>query len=150
MPSEIPHLQAANNTYKNNFGTEVALLRTSEGGMARMTMSKDTPGFLGEVGRVRGQRGSMTGLRYDGLADIAKIELRKPPLPPNVQAGGHGGSHGYLTDEFVTSILKKRPPLVNIAWALNMTVAGIVSHESAGRDGEVMRVPHYEVWDKRT
>jgi len=39
--------------------------------------------------------------------------------------------------------LQDRTPLVNIAWALNMTVAGIVSHQSALKDGELMKIPQY-------
>ncbi|HNY86862.1 MAG TPA: Gfo/Idh/MocA family oxidoreductase [Candidatus Hydrogenedentes bacterium] len=143
MPSHLPYLASGDNAYKNVFGTEIALLRTTEGGMARMLMSKDTPGHNGEKGRVRGQKGSMTGMVYDGRADISSLELAKPPLPPGVEAGGHGGSHGYLCEEFVTSILQGRTPLVNIAWALNMTVAGIVAHSSALKDGELMKVPVY-------
>jgi len=141
MPSELESLQE--NAYKNRFGTEIALLRTSEGGMARMLMSKDTPGHGGEIGRVRGQKGSMVGMNYDGLADISKLDLAKPPLPPKVEPGGHGGSHGYLCEEFVTSILQQRTPLVNVAWALNMTVAGIVAHQSAEKDGERLKIPQF-------
>lgn len=143
MPSKIEHLEPGNNQYKNPFGTEVALLRTSEGGMSRMTMSKDTPGYHGEVGRVRGEKGSMTGTKYDGLEDVSKIDIVKPQLPPNVIPGGHGGSHGYLCEEFVNSILQERRPLVHIAHALNMTVAGIVAHQSALKDGELMKIPQY-------
>ncbi len=143
MPSALEHLQPDNNSYRNAFGTEIALLRTSEGGMARMLMSKDTPGLGGEVGRVRGEKGSMTGMKYDGLADISKLELAKPPLPPNVAPGGHGGSHGYLCDEFVSSILQQRKPLVDVAWALNMTVGGIVAHQSALKDGERLKIPQF-------
>ncbi len=143
MPSIIPHLQAENNVYKNPFGSEIALFRTSEGGMARMAVSWDTPGNGGEMGRVRGQKGSMVKMSFDGISDISKINLTKPALPPNVDAGGHGGSHGYLGDEFVTSILQNRKPLVNIAWALNMTVSGIVAHQSALKDGERMKIPQY-------
>ena len=40
----IKQFQPENNRYKNPFGTEVALLRTSEGGMARMVFSWDTRG----------------------------------------------------------------------------------------------------------
>ena len=40
----VKHLRPENNRYKNPFGTEIALLRTSEGGMARMAVSWDTPG----------------------------------------------------------------------------------------------------------
>ena len=61
MKGEMEYLQPGKNAYHNPFGTEIALLRTSEGGMSRMLMSKDTPGHGGEVGRVRGRKGSMTG-----------------------------------------------------------------------------------------
>ena len=143
IPSIIEHLQPDNNVYKNPFGTEIALFRTSEGGMARMGVSWDTPGHGGEMGRVRGQKGAMTGMAYQGSGDLSKLTLDKPPLPPGVAAGGHGGSHGYLGDEFITAILEDRKPLVDIAWALNMTVSGIVAHESATKDGELLKIPQY-------
>ena len=143
MPSELKFLQAENNRYKNPFGTEIALFRTTEGGSARMAVSWDTPGYDGEMGRVRGQKGAYYKA-YVGLQrNIA--EVRRPPLPPGVEAGGHGGSHGYLMNEFVTAILEDRLPLVNIAWALNMTVAGIVAHQSALKDGELLKIPAYVV-----
>ena len=143
-PSTRPDLLPGQNAYDNKFGTEIALFRTSGGGMSRMLMSKDTPGFHGEVGRVRGDKGSMTGVNYEGIEDITGIELAKAPLPPGVDAGGHGGSHGYLCDEFITAILQERQPLVDIAWSLNMTVCGIVAHQSALKDGELMKIPHYD------
>ena len=144
MPSIREELQPQNNAYQNPFGTEIALFRTSEGGMSRMGVSWDTPGYGGEVGRVRGQKGSMVGMAYDGL-ETKLPNLARPALPPGVEAGGHGGSHGYLGHEFVMSILEKRLPLVNIAWALNLTVAGIVAHQSALKDGERMKIPQYRV-----
>jgi hypothetical protein len=142
MPSIIEHLKPENNRYKNAFGTEIALMRTSEGGMARMAVSWDTPGAECENGRVRGQRGSMTDMNYSGL-EKKLPDLECPPLPPNVQPGGHGGSHGYLMNEFVTAILQDRNPLVDIAQSLNMTVAGIVAHQSALKNGELMKIPQF-------
>ena len=142
MPSILPELQPENNRYQNPFGTEIALFRTSEGGTARMGVSWDIPGYGGEVGRVRGQKGSMIGLQYEGL-EKKLPDFTLPPLPPGVNPGGHGGSHGYLGHEFVASILEQRKPLVDIAWALNMTVAGIVAHQSALRDGQLMPIPQY-------
>ena len=59
--------------------------------------------------------------------------------------GSHGGSHGYLTDEFVTAILQDRAPLVDIVMALNLTVAGIVAHQSALKDGELMKIPQFKI-----
>jgi predicted dehydrogenase len=143
MPSRVAHLQPANNRYMNPFGTEVALLRTSEGGMSRMAVSWDTPGYGGEMGRVRGQKASFFD-KYEGPS-VNLANARRPPLPPGVPAGGHGGSHGYLMDEFVTAILQDRAPLVDIAMALNLTVPGIIAHQSALKDGEVMKIPQYRL-----
>jgi len=143
IPSLVPHLQPENNRYKNPFGTEIALFRTSEGGMSRMGVSWDTPGDHGEKGRIRGQKGSYYG-KYEGLVK-QPAQISRPPLPPGVNAGGHGGSHGYLMNEFVTAQLEDRKPLVDIAQALNMTVSGIVAHHSALKDGELLKIPQYRI-----
>jgi len=142
MPSIIEHLQPANNRYHNPFGTEVAMFRTEEGGTARIVMSWDTPGWEGEVGRVRGRQGSMVGMNYQGLLKNLP-DLSRPPLPPSVKTGGHGGSHGFLTNEFITAILENREPMIGIIPALNLTVGGIVAHQSAMKNGETLKIPQY-------
>ena len=143
MPSALEHLQPENNAYNNPFGTEIALFRTSEGGMARMAVSWDTPGEGGERGRIRTRQGTYYGEFQSGHDAGAVAELSRPPLPPGVDAGGHGGSHGYLMSEFVEAILMDRTPLIDVAQALNMTVGGIVAHESALKDGELLKIPQY-------
>jgi predicted dehydrogenase len=146
MPSIMEDFKPANNPYRNPFGTEIALFHTSEGGMARMAVSWDTPGTGGEMGRIRGQRGSYYG-QYRGLAKNLP-DTKRPPVPPSVSgpySGHHGGSHGPLMNEFVSAILQDRTPLVNIAMALNLTVAGIVAHQSALREGEWLKIPEYKL-----
>jgi predicted dehydrogenase len=143
MPSLLEHLQPENNPYQNPFGTEIALFQTSEGGTSRMAVSWDTPGYGGEMGRIRGQKGSFYG-QYQGL-EKSLPDTARPPLPASVHPGGHGGSHGYLMNEFVTAILEDRKPLVDVAQALNMTVAGVVAHQSALKDGERMTIPQYSL-----
>lgn len=145
MPSAVRHLQPENNRYRNPFGTEIALFRTHDGGIARMAVSWDTPGDSGERGRIRGQRGSFYG-RYQGQEKNLP-NTKRPPLPPGVDPGAHGGSHGYLMNEFVLAILENRRPRVDISMALNMTVAGIVAHESALKDGALMKIPCYRALD---
>lgn len=132
MPSSLWHLQPQNNDYKNPFGSEVALLRTSEGGMSRMAVSWDMPAAHGEQGRVYGEK-----------SEKGTVKTDRPALPPGVAGGGHGGSHGQLTNEFVDAILRDRKPWVDVAKSLNMTVAGIVAHQSALKDGELMKIPQY-------
>ena len=145
MPSIVPHLTPSKNKYNNPFGTEIALFRTNDGGSARMAVSWDTPGLGGETGRVRGEKASFYG-KYEGLSSADSLpNLKRPPLPPSVEPGGHGGAHGYLTNEFVTAILEDRKPLVDVAQALNMTVSGIVAHHSALKDGQLMAIPQFSV-----
>jgi predicted dehydrogenase len=143
IPSVVQQLKPQNNRYKNPFGSEIALFRTSEGGMSRMAVSWDTPGDHGERGRVRGHKGSFYG-KYEG-AEQALPDLVRPALPPGVEAGGHGGSHGRLTDEFVSAVLQDRQPLVNIAMALNLTVPGIIAHQSALKNGALLKIPQYKL-----
>jgi hypothetical protein len=134
MPSVVPHLMAANNDYKNPFGTEIALFRTSDGGMSRMAVTWDIPMNGGERGKVFGQK-----------YDPKPLNLDRPALPPSVNPGAHGGSHGYLMNDFVEAILRDRKPLVDIVQALNMTVAGIVAHQSALKNGELLKIPQYSL-----
>ena len=141
MKSTIKDFEVSANIYKNPFATEIAMFRTSEGAMARMAVSWDTPGDHGERGRVRGQKGSFYE-QYEGLSKELP-DLVRPGLPEGVPAGGHGGSHGLLTDEFITAIIQDRTPLVNVAMALNMSVSGIIAHQSALRDGELLKIPQY-------
>jgi hypothetical protein len=143
MPSIIHHLKPENNIYKNPFGTEIALFRTSGGGTSRMGVSWDTPGDGGERGRVRGQKGSYYG-NYEGLEKTVP-DLIRPALPPGVPPGGHGGSHGHLMNEFITAVIQDRKPLVDVGLALNLTVAGIVAHQSALRNGEMLKIPQYRL-----
>ena len=131
-PSVVPHLQAKNNRYKNPFGSEVGLFRTTEEGMSRMAVSWDMPSARGEQGRVYGQKD-----------EKSLIPTVRPALPPQVRGGSHGGSHGHLTSEFIDAILRDRKPWIDVAQSLNMTVAGIVAHQSALRDGELMKIPQY-------
>ena len=143
MPSAVDHLKAENNRFGNPFGTEIALFRTSEGGMARMAVSWDTPGAGGEKGRIRTEKGTYSGVFQNGDKDHVPATITRPPLPPGVDAGGHGGSHGYLMCEFVEAVLQDRTPLVDIAQSLNMTVSGIVAHQSALKSGELLKIPQY-------
>jgi hypothetical protein len=142
MPSAIPHLQAKNNRFGNPFGTEIALLRTSEGGMARTAVSWEIPGTGDETGRIWTEKGIFDGF-FKGMDGKETPLIKRPPLPPGVEPGGHNGSHGYLTNEFVEAILLDRKPLVDVAQALNLTVPGIVAHQSAMRNGELLKIPQY-------
>lgn len=150
-PSDWWWLKPGANKFGNTFATETALFRTSDGGAFRAGCSYDTFGHEGVKGRFRGERGSFDGDAGDGknwgtftgTEQKALPKLDRPPLPPTVDPGGHGGAEGQLMNEFVTAILQDRTPLVNIADALNMTVSGVVASESAFKDGELLKIPQF-------
>jgi predicted dehydrogenase len=156
-PANWWFMQPGVNKFDNTFGTETALYRTSDGGSFRALCCWQSPGHEGVKGRFRGELGSFDGDAGDGknwgtfddkvhgmrLSDKALPTLDRPPLPPSVDPGGHGGAEGQLMNEFVTAILQNRTPMVNIAESLNMSVAGVVASESAKKDGELLKIPQF-------
>jgi hypothetical protein len=64
------------------------------------------------------------------------------PEPLRVKTG-HGGSHAFITHEFIQAILEDRHPEVNVWEAVAYTVPGIIAHQSALRGGEPMKIPDY-------
>jgi predicted dehydrogenase len=67
-----------------------------------------------------------------------KTDMLPEPLRHN---SGHGGSHTFLTHEFIDALTHNRRPTVNVVEALAYTVPGIVAHESALRGGELLKIP---------
>ena len=124
--------QKENNSYQNPFGTEVAMYKTSEEGISRMVVGWDLKDAHGEKGRVYGEK-----------PHNKNISGQRPALPPGVGGGGHGGSHGQLTNNFIESILLDKKPIVDVCDALNMTLSGVIAHKSALKDGEWMKIPQY-------
>jgi predicted dehydrogenase len=142
--ADIASYKPGANAYNNIFTDQIALFQTTEGGTSRMLMCKGIHGKVVETGRVFGEKGWMDGTDYQGtMKDLPDIS--RPPLPPGVQPGGHGGSHGQLMNEFVLAILENRKPLVDVVQALNMTVGGIVAAQSALAGGERLKVPRYRI-----
>ncbi len=140
------------NTIGNIFKSEVGLFRTSEGGLSRMIVCGSQGEYL-EAGRIRGEYagfnntfvGDATGKKRYDEAIKSGVQVKKYALPPTVQPGGHGGSHGYLGDDFIDAILRGRKPRVDVIDALNMTVPGYYAHLSAMKDGETMKIPQYSL-----
>ncbi|MBI5683873.1 MAG: Gfo/Idh/MocA family oxidoreductase [Verrucomicrobia bacterium] len=135
--------QPGGNRYKNPFADEIALFQTNEGGASRMLMAHSTQGLVSETGRVFGERGWFDASGYHG-AEKKLPDMERPPLPPTMPPGGHGGSHGQLTHEFISAILEDRQPAVSIYEALAMTVGGIIAHQSALKGGESLKVPQFD------
>ena len=57
---------------------------------------------------------------------------------------GHGGSHRFLTHEFIDALVRGRKYAVDVHEAAATTVPGIIAHESAQRGGEQLEVPQFD------
>ena len=69
-----------------------------------------------------------------------KTDMLPEPLR---HTSGHGGSHTFLTHEFIDALVNNRKPTVNIHEALAYTVPGIVAHASALKGGDQMKIPGF-------
>jgi predicted dehydrogenase len=70
---------------------------------------------------------------------LSDAELKETDFRP----GGHGGSHPYLVHEFVSAVLERRRPAINVWEAVRYMAMGVTAHQSALKDGETLTVPDW-------
>ena len=164
------HEVLATNQYKNPFWNTTGFFKTSGGHCSRISVFWHVAAGGTERGSIYGSLMSYVMERPEGSPDTVisiskegktvidangypegdvKIEAYKQPshwerLPKSLQvASGHGGSHTFLTHEFISSIVEDRWPTVNVYEAIAFTLPGIIAHQSALRGGEVMKIRDY-------
>jgi hypothetical protein len=89
------------------------------------------------------------GSRYGVYQGEIKTEVsakadhtEKLPEPLRIKSG-HGGSHTFITHEFISAIVEDRHPKVDIWEAAAYTLPGIIAHKSALRGGELLKIKDY-------
>ena len=142
------------------FSDETALFRMSCGGAARVCEYRRIAcNGMEEQFSLFGTKGSFVhavgGQWWSDMMTSKKLTIdeMRDPLPEDVRAafakatpdvyGGHGGSHAYLVDEFVRSIVEDRQPAVNAWTAARFFAPGVMAHKSALRGGELLDVPDW-------
>ena len=70
-----------------------------------------------------------------------KTDMLPEPLRHN---SGHGGSHTFLTHEFIDALANERRPAIDIYESLAYTVPGIIAHKSALQGGKQMKIPSFD------
>jgi len=161
------HESLKNNYYKCPFWNGTAFFKTSGGHSARIGVAWHIADGGCERGSFYGDRmsyimerpekspntiirqeekpGSRYGI-YEGDVTIAAYEqpnhLEKLPETLRVRSG-HGGSHTFITHEFISAILEDRHPAVNVWEAIAYTMPGIVAEESAMHGGELLKIKDY-------
>jgi predicted dehydrogenase len=69
--------------------------------------------------------------------------LRDGMSAPASVGAYHGGSHPFLVNEFVSSIVEDRAPVIDARRAAAWTAPGICAHDSALASGIAVQVPSY-------
>ncbi|MBM3735527.1 MAG: Gfo/Idh/MocA family oxidoreductase [Acidobacteria bacterium] len=152
--SQHPYL--TENRYKNPYWNESALMETDKGHMVRCNVFW-LVGEDGERANWYGSNGTLymanTGRHGDLFQKrLSKAEAVKYPdylqdkmIPPSMRhASGHGGSHVFLSAEFINALVEDRKPVIDVYDALAMMVPGIIAHQSALKGGERMKVPSFD------
>jgi predicted dehydrogenase len=141
------------NAYRNPFSSQMGLFKTDKGHLCRCGMFLD--------GQAHGERaqwfGTKLALYMAGsggqpfrLVGEAAPDWKEPPkflerLPESLRKdSGHGGSHTFLTHEFIAALVEDREPAVDLYEALAMTVPGILAHQSSLKGGEQFKIPSFD------
>ena len=92
-----------------------------------------------------GSGGQPFRLQGPDAPEWEQIPEYRDRLPEGMEyESGHGGSHPFLTLEFITALLEDREPVINLERSLAMTVPGIVAHRSALEGGRQLKIPQYD------
>lgn len=127
-------------------GMSVKLLRTS-------VMPRKPPlhyyALHGTKGYIESNRQAigLPGLIYiEGEMDKHQqidVPVSDPSLPESARAGGHGTAEYCLVQDFLRSLERGEKPRIDEVRAMEMTVPGLLAHESAMRGGEWLDVPSF-------
>ena len=152
--SQHPYL--TENKYKNPFWNESALMETDKGHMVRCNVfwlvgeDGERANWYGSNGSFymanTGRHGDLWSKRLDKAQPVKFPDyLADPMIPPAMrQASGHGGSHVFLSAEFINALIEDRTPFIDVYKALAMMAPGIVAHQSALKGGERLKVPSFD------
>jgi predicted dehydrogenase len=162
------HESLKKNYYANNpFWNTVAMFKTTAGHAARVSIAWHIAAASTERCVFYGDRMSYIMERPEGSPNTIVTQQEKPGsrhglyqgdikteafvqpnhmdrLPESLRiASGHGGSHTFITHEFISAIVEDRHPAVNVWEAVAYTLPGIVAHRSALRGGEILKIQDY-------
>lgn len=79
---------------------------------------------------------------HDFYSGVARVhDTARLPEAYRKMANGHGGSHQFLVDDFVTALHKGSLPPCHAWNSARWNIPGLVAHESANQDGVQLAIP---------
>lgn len=140
------------NVYGNPFSNAMGMFLTDKGHAFRCNVGWNVHAH-GERAQWFGTKGALYSPGSGGQPYKLQIEGESidalpdywPLLPPKMRYdSGHGASHPFLTNEFITALVEDREPAINLYEALAFCVPGIVAHQSALKGGEQLAIPQFD------
>ena len=144
------------NMYANPFWNTNAFFKTSGGHSARVSVCWHIASGGTERGQFYGDKLSFIGPRPGGQPSMVgypdpnhRMERFEQPnywerLPEKMRHGsGHGGSHTFITHEFISAVVEERDPDVDVYEAVAYTAPGHYAHESALQGGKPIKIEDF-------
>ncbi len=100
----------------------------------RATLSPDDPSLANVAPALRDA--FISG--YARIHDVDRLPKEFVGAP-----NGHGGSHHFLVDDFVTAVSHRSLPTVDAWTAARFTLPGIIAHDSALQGGVRLSIPDF-------
>lgn len=150
------HLIAPEHQVAGAIDIQVGLFETARGAIIKLLRTSIAPRvphmhyymLQGTKGYVETDRkGPLMGQLYvkDEMETAQEIEcpMSDPALPESARAGGHGASEYLLLHDFLRAMQTGEQPALDVVRAMDLTVPGIIAHESALKGGTWLDVPSF-------
>lgn len=146
--------------YKDHLGFldfEIGLFKTQKGSVIKILRSQVAArphmvwySLYGTNGHV--ENGRFDKLSSDGLLHIeGEMDKHKPQTtsypvidpnaPEEAKKGGHGTSEYFMIRDFLQAVQTGSKPPIDVIKATDMTIPGLIAHESAMQGGKWLDVP---------
>ena len=66
-------------------------------------------------------------------------------LPPSLRDSGHGSAEYGVAKHFINAVQTGQSPVLNELRAADLTVPGLIAHESSRQGGKWLEVPSFEL-----
>ncbi|GMU91578.1 MAG: oxidoreductase [Candidatus Hydrogenedentota bacterium] len=140
------------NAYQNPFFNETGIFVTDKGKPFRCNVGWKLNAH-GERAQWFGTQAALYMSGSGGQPYVAQLPDRQDTIEPDYwpmvpeamrKDSGHGGSHPFLTNEFIMALVEEREPAIDIYESLAFCVPGIVAHQSSLRGGEQLDIPSFD------
>ncbi len=140
--------------YSTGTPNEVAVFRTEKGALIKILVCFGIirPAIHNYV--VLGDRGTLETDRMDAyttnacLSSIKAMGGKMFRLPtstgyPGYSTAGHGGADAKMIEAFIDCIRNDTQPPIDVDLGLNMSIPGIIAHESMKQGGITLQIPRF-------